>query len=155
VRPGGVLGELEILGRLVAVVAPDGARGVAVGVAGGGAARRAVEFGTPLVTVDPRGPAGDAATAAAPGAAAAAGDAASGRVYRAPMSGRFYGRPGPDKPPYVAAGGTLEAGATICMLEVMKTFNRVTYSGEPARVCAVLVADGDDVSAGDPLLALE
>ena len=40
----------------------------------------------------------------------------------------------------------------------MKTFNRVTYGGaglpERARVEKILVADGDDVNAGDPLLAL-
>jgi acetyl-CoA carboxylase biotin carboxyl carrier protein len=42
---------------------------------------------------------------------------------------------------------------------VMKTFHRVTYGGPEvpprARVTALLVADGADVNAGDPLLALE
>jgi acetyl-CoA carboxylase biotin carboxyl carrier protein len=76
-------------------------------------------------------------------------------VFRAPTSGRFYGRPAPDKPAFVGAGTQLAAGTTICLLEVMKTFHRVTYSGDPARVRAVLVADGDDVNAGDALLALE
>ena len=37
----------------------------------------------------------------------------------------------------------------------MKTFNRVTYSGARVRVTELLVADGADVNAGDPLLALE
>ena len=41
----------------------------------------------------------------------------------------------------------------------MKTFNRVTYGGpdlpETARVSRILVAEGADVNAGDPLLALE
>jgi biotin carboxyl carrier protein len=40
----------------------------------------------------------------------------------------------------------------------MKTFHRVTYGGgglpERARVTAVLVADGADVTSGDPLLVL-
>ena len=40
----------------------------------------------------------------------------------------------------------------------MKTFHRVTFSGADmpprAKVREVLVADGDDVNAGDPLLAL-
>jgi acetyl-CoA carboxylase biotin carboxyl carrier protein len=44
------------------------------------------------------------------------------------------------------------------LLEVMKTFHRVTYGGpglpDTARVVRVLIADGDDVNAGDPLLAL-
>ena len=41
----------------------------------------------------------------------------------------------------------------------MKTFHRVTYGGpglpERARVRAILIADGADVTAGEPLLALE
>jgi acetyl-CoA carboxylase biotin carboxyl carrier protein len=157
VQPGGVLGELEILGRLVAVIAPEGVRGAVIAVAGDGLARPAIEFGAVLATIDPGGVAcapaidpGGAAPAAAPGASGA-----TGRVFRAPTSGRFYGRPGPDRPPFVAAGDALAPGATICLLEVMKTFHRVTYAGEPARVREVLVADGADVSAGDPLLALE
>jgi acetyl-CoA carboxylase biotin carboxyl carrier protein len=67
----------------------------------------------------------------------------------------LYGSPSPGKPPFVARGDELSPGTTICLLEVMKTFHRVTYSGEPARVGAVLVAEGADVNAGDPLLALE
>ena len=55
----------------------------------------------------------------------------------------------------MTAGAELHTGATVCLLEVMKTFNRVTYSGAPARVRALLVADGADVNAGDPILALE
>jgi acetyl-CoA carboxylase biotin carboxyl carrier protein len=81
--------------------------------------------------------------------------AATGLVFRAPTSGRFYGRPGPDKPAFVEVGTQLAPGTTICLLEVMKTFNRVTYAGAPARVRELLVAEGADVNAGDPLLALE
>jgi biotin carboxyl carrier protein len=55
-------------------------------------------------------------------------------------------------PPFVTAGAALAAGTTICLLEVMKTFHRVTYAGAPAQVKSVLVADGD---AGTPWLALE
>jgi acetyl-CoA carboxylase biotin carboxyl carrier protein len=155
VRPGGLLGELEVLGRLVPVVAPDGVRGLVAAVRGEGLARPPVDFGAVLVTIDPH--ALGAAPAASPGAPAAAATAAAeaGRVFRAPTSGRFYGRPAADKPPFVAAGDALSPGATICLLEVMKTFHRVTYGGEPARVREVLVADGADVNAGDALLALE
>jgi acetyl-CoA carboxylase biotin carboxyl carrier protein len=157
VRPGLVLGELEILGRRVAVVAPEGVRGAVASIRGAGAARPPVDFGGVLVTVDPRAlgaeAAADTGAAAGPGAAANAADA--GRVFRAPTSGRFYGRPAPDQPPFVAAGGALAPGATVCLLEIMKTFHRVTYDGEPARVREVLVADGADVESGDALLALE
>lgn len=161
VRPGGVLGELEVLGRLVAIVVPDGVLGAVTAVPGDERARPAVDFGAVLATVDPRAlAAADAAgagsaTGSTGSAAGAAGAASTGRIFRAPTSGRFYGRPTPDQPPFVAAGDTLAPGATICLLEVMKTFHRVTYSGEPARVREVLIADGADVNAGDALLSLE
>ena len=156
VRPGLVLGELEILGRRVAVVAPEGVRGAVASVRGEGAARPAVDFGGVLVTVDPRALGAEVAAAGASDKASSAADAAAaGRVFRAPTSGRFYGRPAPDQPPFVAAGGALAPGATVCLLEIMKTFHRVTFDGEPARVREVLVADGADVEAGDALLALE
>ena len=76
-------------------------------------------------------------------------------MFRAPTSGRFYGRPTPDKPPFVSVGIELVTGATICLLEVMKTFHRVTYAGDRARVREILVADGADVDAGAALLALD
>ena len=75
------------------------------------------------------------------------------------MSGRFYARPSPDKPPFVIQGQTVKTGDTIGLLEVMKTFNRLTYGGagfpEAATVRRVVPADGDDLNAGDPLLELE
>lgn len=154
VRGGGVLGELEVLGRTLVVTAPASARGAVVAL-GGAAARVAVEAGGVLVVLDPRAAGEVAAGEVAAGAAAGAG---GGLVFRAPTSGRFYSRSSPDKPPFVAAGSELVAGSTICLLEVMKTFHRVTYGGGElparARVEQVLVADGDDVNLGDPLLAL-
>lgn len=154
VRGGAVVGELEILGQLVAVVAPETASGRIVG-SPRDLARAPVDHGSALFTLDPR------ATASADDAATTAGTsaAAAGLVFRAPTSGRFYGRPSPDKPPFVSVGTELDAGATICLLEVMKTFHRVTYGGatlpDRARVRELLVADGADVNAGDALLALD
>jgi biotin carboxyl carrier protein len=82
-----------------------------------------------------------------------------GLVFRAPMSGRFYRRAGPGKPAFVSEGDLISAGHTVCLLEVMKTFNRLAYGGddlpERARVKAVLPADGDDIAAGAAILELE
>lgn len=153
VRPGRALGELELLGRLVTVTAPDGVHGTVVAAGGDGRARPPVDYGAVLVTVDPRGLSAEPAPVA--GFAAATATAAAGRAFRAPTSGRFYGRPSPGAPPFVSAGDLLAAGATVCLLEVMKTFHRVTYTGEPARVREVAVPDGADVNAGDALLLLE
>jgi acetyl-CoA carboxylase biotin carboxyl carrier protein len=156
VRPGTVLGELEVLGQLVAIVAPPTARGAVVAVCDRASSRPPVEFGAMLVRVDPSATTAGIATNGQLGVSVAA---AEGLVFRAPTSGRFYGRPTPDKAAFVTVGAELAAGTTICLLEVMKAFHRVTYGGdglpERARVRAVLVTDGADVNAGDALLALD
>ena len=147
VEPGNVLGILDVLGRPIDLVIPSGASGYvhSTGIA------RAVGYGDVLALLDPET---DAARAAGSHAAAAPATA-QGLVFRAPTSGRYYGRSSPDKPPFVTVGTELATGTTICLLEVMKTFNRVAYHGDRVRVRELLVAEGADVNAGDPLLALE
>jgi len=140
VRPGAAIGRPEVLGRSIELRAPR-VGGIVMAPAGGGrAAERAVGYGDVLCGLDQTARAG-------------ASDAT------APLSGRFYARPAPGKPPFVAAGDEVHAGQTVCMLEVMKTFNRITYGGpglpERARIARVLVADEDDVTAGQAILIVE
>ena len=148
IRAGHAIGTLDVLGSIIELVAPPAARGVVREVAPD--ARFAVDFDHVLYVVDP-----DATLGLAPAQTAATTTNASGLIFAAPTSGRFYGRSSPDKPPFVTAGSELVTGTTICLLEVMKTFHRVTYTGERAKVTNVLVDEGADVSAGEPLLALE
>ena len=104
-----------------------------------------------------------AAEAEAPAAALAhAATSASevhGLVFRAPLAGRVYFRPSPDKPRFVEEGSVITRGTTVCMLEVMKSFNRINYDGESmperARVKSFLIADGADVEPGTPILEIE
>ena len=160
---GHAIGELEVLGRRTRLVSPD-VQGIvqrALEVAGGGSldllAPRAVGHGDPIGVLDSAAQ----LTGLAAGTGGARDDAqvSGALVFRAPTSGRFYGRPSPDKPAFVSVGDELAQGATICMLEVMKTFHRVTYGGtglpERAKVREILVGDGADVTAGEALLALE
>jgi acetyl-CoA carboxylase biotin carboxyl carrier protein len=142
---GDQIGELDVLGRITPVLAPR-VRGLAQLVSGD---RRAVGYGDVLLRVV-AGTLG--AVDAAPIAEA---HATTGLVFRAPTSGRYYSRSSPDKPAFVSVGAELAPGATVCLLEVMKTFNRVTYTGPRVRVTELLVVDGADVNSGDPLLALE
>lgn len=158
VRPGDVIGHLDVLGRRTPVRAPEGARGVIVeAVTDHGRARIAVGHGTVLVRLDPTMGAASAEAAAHDREVAAA--AAEGLVLRAPSSGRFYSRPGPGKPAFVTAGDVVRDGQTVCLLEVMKTFNRVVYGGPglpaTARVIEVVAADESDVDAGAVLLRVE
>lgn len=153
-RPGDALGTLELLGAAIAIVAPKGTRGAVVERAGVGKGAIAIAHGQPLCVLDP-----EAAGASATATAAAATTATGGLVFPSPLSGRFYARPAPGKPAFVAVGDTIETGQTLGMLEIMKTFHRITFRGEglraTARVAAILVTDEDDVTAGQALLRLE
>jgi acetyl-CoA carboxylase biotin carboxyl carrier protein len=155
VVPGQSLGELEVLGRMHRLLAPEGAAGRVVEALRDGSSRAPVDYGRVLLVLDPE--VGGALVGAA--ADADQGVALGGKVFPSPMSGRFWARPAPDKPPFVEAGAEITVGQTLGLLEVMKTFNRVVYGGEglPERVTIkrVVPADGDDVTAGDPLLELE
>ena len=151
IRGGSELGSLEVLGRLVRLRAPAGAFGVVVPRRDERRlARRPVGHGSLLVALDPEGVVGGAAAAEE-----ADEESISGPVFRTPLGGRFYARPSPEEPPFVKAGDALKAGETVALIEVMKTFNRVRYEGEPAKVASIVPADGDDVEAGDVLLELE
>jgi acetyl-CoA carboxylase biotin carboxyl carrier protein len=153
VHEGDVIGALEILGESVEIVAP--CFGLSLESTASHVARP-VAFGDRLIHVDTRAGIVHVDDAAVGGARV---EAATGLVFPAPISGRFFAKPGPNKPPFVAIGAILEPGQTVCMLEVMKTFNRVTYGGgglpERARVVAILVDDEADVTMGQAILQVE
>ena len=157
VQTGDTLGELTVLGVAYRVVAGPGVRG-AVTDGGPRSPRgpRGVDVASAIFVVDP---AALANAGSADESASAATAAKSGLAVCAPSSGRFYGRPGPGKPAFVSAGDVIKEGHTVCLLEVMKTFHRVTYGGAglppEARVVAVAVADEADVNSGDVLVRVE
>jgi acetyl-CoA carboxylase biotin carboxyl carrier protein len=156
VMPGGSLGQLEILGVLHRLRAPDEAAGVVQDHPGPRLARRPVGFHDVLVRLDPTA---SPAAAGQPTTASMSAADAQGLAFESPLSGRFYARPSPDQAPFVRAGDVIEVGKTVALLEVMKTFNRIAYGGEGlparARVLAVVPADESDVDEGDVLLRLE
>jgi acetyl-CoA carboxylase biotin carboxyl carrier protein len=86
-------------------------------------------------------------------------DDVRGPVFCAPVAGRVYLRPAPDKPAFVEVGDVVTRGTSLCLLEVMKSFNRIAYGGahlpERARIVRLLVQDGADVNAGAALIELE
>lgn len=154
VRGGSLLGYVEILGVLHPITAPAGAVGVVVETADPSRARVPMQHGAMMLVLDPTYAAGVEGLASPE-----VEDSQSGLHLRSPMSGRFYTRPAPDKPVFVEVGTVLKEGQTVGLLEVMKTFNRITYGGDglpaQARVIALLCGDGDEVGAHEPLLELE
>jgi acetyl-CoA carboxylase biotin carboxyl carrier protein len=98
-----------------------------------------------------------APTAAAPAAAAPAEPAkssgpAAGAVP-SPMVGTVYVAPEPGKPPFVKVGDTVKEGATLLIIEAMKTMNPILAprSGTVKEIC---IKDADPVEFGQSLLIL-
>jgi len=156
VRGGDAIGELEVLGVLHRLRAPAGAHGLVIELPSGRRlARRPVDAGSALCVLDPSA----TSVREAAESRAATSAASSGPTFRTPLGGRYYARPSPGAEPFVRAGDEVTSGATVALIEVMKTFNRVTYGGAGvparARVKAIVPADGDDLEAGDVLLELE
>ena len=153
VSAGESVGTIDVLGVLRELIVPDGVAGRVVSRVGGGRSRVPVQYGDALLTLSTATMPGVAETYAL-GAVESQGEL----FFVAPMSGRFYSRPSPTEPPFVAAGEVVQRGRTVGLLEVMKTFNRLVYQGdglpEQAKVDKVVPNEGDDVVRGDVILAL-
>lgn len=75
-------------------------------------------------------------------------------IVRAPYLGTFYRAPKPGEADFVALGQTVEAGADLCLVEVMKLFTTV-HAEVRGIVRHVYARDGEMVSEGQALFALE
>jgi acetyl-CoA carboxylase biotin carboxyl carrier protein len=57
---------------------------------------------------------------------------------KAQIMGMFYPQPEPGSPPFVSIGMAVKADTTVCLIEVMKTFNAMTagVNGVVTEICA-------------------
>lgn len=101
------------------------------------------------------------AAAPAPVAAVAAAvvaapveDAAHPGLVASPMVGVAYLSPEPGQPNFVSVGGRVEQGATVLLIEAMKTFNQIK-APRSGTVTRILVESGQPVEYGAPLLIIE
>jgi oxaloacetate decarboxylase (Na+ extruding) subunit alpha len=121
-----------------------------------------IEEGDIKVTVRKAGtePAGAAAPApvtqaAAAAPAAAADDGANGfHLVKSKWVATFYRSPSPQSPVFVEVGDSVEAGQTLCILEMMKMMNELT-ADVAGVVREILVENGETVQYGQPLFAIE
>ncbi len=94
------------------------------------------------------------ATAALPAGPGEAGPvpaaALAAKVVRAPMAGTFFTTPSPSEPPFARPGDPVLQGATICIIEAMKTLTRVP-STHDGTLLKVLAAHGEFVEFDQPL----
>lgn len=77
-----------------------------------------------------------------------------GEVITAPLVGTFYAAPGPDSPPFVAKGGHVSKGQTLCVLEAMKMMNRLEAEFD-CEILDVKAKSGDLVEFGQALFEVK
>jgi oxaloacetate decarboxylase alpha subunit len=77
-----------------------------------------------------------------------------GSTLNAPISGTFYAGPGPGEQPFVKVGDLVHKGETVCQIEAMKMLNEI-YAETTCKIVRLLVQDGQGVSKGQPLIAVE
>jgi acetyl-CoA carboxylase biotin carboxyl carrier protein len=71
-----------------------------------------------------------------------------------PMVGTVYLGPAPGARPFVEIGGQVKSGEPLLIIEAMKTMNQIP-APRSGTVIQVLVADGQPVEYGQPLLIIE
>jgi acetyl-CoA carboxylase biotin carboxyl carrier protein len=75
-------------------------------------------------------------------------------VVKSPMVGVAYLSSEPAAAPYVSVGQTVEAGATLLLIEAMKTFIQIK-APKSGTIRQVLVATGAPVEYDEPLMIIE
>jgi acetyl-CoA carboxylase biotin carboxyl carrier protein len=96
-------------------------------------------------------PALPAAAPAVPAAAPA--PTIIGHAVDSPTVGTFYARSSPDADAFVKVGDTVSIGATLCVVEAMKTFNEI-QADQAGTIVEVLKTDGDPVEFGETLFII-
>jgi acetyl-CoA carboxylase biotin carboxyl carrier protein len=103
-------------------------------------------------------PAPASAAAAAPAASAAPVSKASLRDHpgavKSPMVGTVYLQAEEGAASFVKVGDTVNAGATLLLIEAMKTFNPVT-APRAGKVTQILIENQQPVEFGEPLVIIE
>ena len=95
-----------------------------------------------------------AAMATAPAPAATEDPAQHPGAVTSPMVGTVYLSAEPGAAPFVVVGATVTEGQTVLIIEAMKTMNHIP-APRAGVVRRVLVADGNAVEYGAPLMIIE
>ena len=79
---------------------------------------------------------------------------ATGETINAVIAGTFYRSPNESSPAFVEEGNAVNQGDTICIIEAMKLFNEIK-AAFPAKILKILVANGQKVTKGQPIMEIE
>jgi acetyl-CoA carboxylase biotin carboxyl carrier protein len=75
-------------------------------------------------------------------------------LVTSPMVGTAYLAPSPGAAPFVKVGDTVKEGQTLLIIEAMKTMNQIP-APRSGRVVQVIVADGQPIEYGEPIMIVE
>jgi acetyl-CoA carboxylase biotin carboxyl carrier protein len=75
-------------------------------------------------------------------------------AVKSPMVGTAYRSPEPGATPFVEVGSQVAAGATLLIIEAMKTMNQIP-APRAGTVTRILIEDGQPVEFGEPLMIIE
>lgn len=90
-----------------------------------------------------------------PGAAPTATDTSDIQgAVTSPMVGTVYIAPEPGAKSFVSVGDSVTEGQTLLIIEAMKTMNQIP-APRAGKVTSVLVANGQPVEYGEPLVVIE
>jgi acetyl-CoA carboxylase biotin carboxyl carrier protein len=112
----------------------------------------AVQMAAPSYAPAPAAAAPVAAAAAAPVAVASLRDHPG--AVKSPMVGTVYLQAEEGAKKFVSVGDTVAAGATLLLIEAMKTFNPVT-APRAGKVTQILIDNQQPVEFGEPLVVIE
>lgn len=76
------------------------------------------------------------------------------RTITTPLPGIFYRRPSPEADPYISEGDEVNAGNTIGLVEIMKTFYEIKAE-QSGVIDRFLVENEEAVEAGQDIVALD
>ncbi len=105
-----------------------------------------------VVTAAPAPVAAPAAATAAPASGAEA--AVHPGAVTSPMVGTVYVAPEPGAKPFISVGDSVTEGQTLLIVEAMKTMNQIPAT-KAGKVTSILVANGQPVEFGEPLVVIE
>jgi len=82
-----------------------------------------------------------------------------GHLITAFTTGIFYRKSSPDAPPYVEEGQMVEKGKVLGLIEVMKTFNQIVFTGtdssDTGKIKKILAKDSQEVKLNQALFLIE
>ncbi|MGE4157833.1 MAG: acetyl-CoA carboxylase biotin carboxyl carrier protein [Planctomycetota bacterium] len=76
-----------------------------------------------------------------------------GHLITSPIPGTFYAASGPDKPPFVKVGDSVEPGTVVCIVEAMKVMNEIKAECR-GKILEILVQNAEPVEYGKPLFRI-